>query len=362
MSKYHFDLIDKLSEIFSDAAEEVKQSAPVEEAENLFGRRGYCREPVPTLIDLDGFNPESDAVALYSAMKGAGTDENVIISVICQRSYRQLKKIEHVYQQMFGQELLADIKSDLSGDFEKLALTLFRSNVEQDAVALREAVAGLGTDEKAIIDILCTRDNSEINLIKTVYRQMYGVDLVSDLRGDTKGNFRMIVTSLCAGERDEKGGYLGKEEAKLVALMLFAKGETQFGTNEVVFNRVLCRRGFHQLKEIFAAYEEFHKQGMIDTIKREFSGVAESAYKAIATSVLEGRETYFADKIYSACKGLGTDEDRLIRLIVARSRIDLVTVADTFKDKYGKPLEEYLEKELSGNFKHAILTLVKGNK
>ena len=63
--------------------------------------------------------------------------------------------------------------------------------------------------------------------------------------------------------------------------MLFAKGETQFGTNEVVFNRVLCRRGFHQLKEIFAAYEGFHKQGMIDTIKREFSGVAESAYKAI---------------------------------------------------------------------------------
>merc|ERR1712226_1817344 len=201
--------------------------------------------------------------------------------------------------------LLADIKSDLSGDFEKLALTLFRSNVEQDAVTLREAVAGLGTDEKAIIDILCTRDNSEIQLIKTVYRQMYGVDLVSDLRGDTKGNFRMIVTSLCSGERDEKGGYLGEEEAKLVALMLFAKGETQFGTNEVVFNRVLCRRGFH-------------KQGMIDTIKREFSGVAESAYKAIATSALEGRETYFADKIYSACKGLGTDEDRLIRLIVAR--------------------------------------------
>ena len=70
----------------------------------------------------------------------SGTDEELIVSVICRRSYGQLKKIERVYQQMFGAVLMEDLKDDLSGYFEKLSLALFRSNIEQDVVNLKEAI------------------------------------------------------------------------------------------------------------------------------------------------------------------------------------------------------------------------------
>merc|ERR1712226_1539776 len=134
-----------------------------------------------------------------------------------------------------------------------LSIALFRSNIEQDVVNLREAVEGAGTDEKAIIDILCTRDNGEIELIKRLYEKRFGKELVKDMRGDSSGNFKMILTSLCSGERDERGDDLGEEKATEIAQMLFDEG------------------------------------GIVDTIKGEFSGVAESAYKAIAITALEGR-------------------------------------------------------------------------
>ncbi|XP_075241558.1 annexin B11-like [Convolutriloba macropyga] len=176
-----------------------------------------ARDPVPSVVDREDFDAEEDAKALYAAMKGAGTDEELIVSVICRRSYGQLKKIERVYQQMFGAVLMEDLKDDLSGYFEKLSLALFRSNIEQDVVNLKEAIDGVGTDEKAIIDILCTRDNGEIELIKRLYEKRFGVELVKDMKGDTSGNFKMIVVSLCTGERDERGDELGEEAASEIA-------------------------------------------------------------------------------------------------------------------------------------------------
>merc|ERR1712226_1597069 len=210
-----------------------------------------------------------------------------------------------------------------------------------------EAVEGAGTDEKAIIDILCTRDNGEIELIKRLYEKRFGKELVKDMRGDSSGNFKMILTSLCSGERDERGDDLGEEKATEIAQMLFDK--------------VLCRRGFHQLREIFEAYKQFHEEGIVDTIKGEFSGVAESAYKAIAITALEGREAYYAEKLYSAIKGLGTDEDRILRLMVSRSRQDLITVAEKFQEKHEQTLEDFITDDISGDFRNALLTLLRGN-
>ncbi|XP_063727057.1 annexin A7-like [Symsagittifera roscoffensis] len=311
-----------------------------------------ARDPVPSVVDREDFNAEVDAIALYCAMKGAGTDEDLIISIICARSYGQLKKVEKVYQQLYGRLLIDDLKGDLSGYFEKLSLALFMSNIEQDVVNLKEAVDGAGTDEDAIVEILCTRDNGEIELIKRLYKKRYGVKLVADMKGDTSGDFERIVVSMCTGMRDERGEELGEEQATAIA---------QIGSNEVVFNKVFCRRGFHQLREIFAAYTQFHEDGILDTISNEFSGCTEKAYKAIAITALEGREAFFAEKLHSAMQGLGTDEDRVLRLMVSRSRQDLLTVAERFQEKYEQSLEEFVDDDISGDFKAALLALVRGN-
>ncbi len=64
------------------------------------------------------------------------------------------------------QDLIEVMKSELRGDFEEVTLGLLMAPTEYDVYCLRDATKGLGTQEAALIGILCTR-NSQVWLEKT---------------------------------------------------------------------------------------------------------------------------------------------------------------------------------------------------
>lgn len=57
---------------------------------------------------------------------------------------------------------------------------------------------------------------------------------------------------------------------------------------------------------------------------------------------VNNRAAFFAEQLYKSMKGMGTDDRRLIRLIVTRSEIDLGEIKQVFAAQYGKALEEYI--------------------
>ena len=61
------------------------------------------------------------------------------------------------------QDLEEELAGELSGDFEELILALMRTPEEYDAHCLHDAMEGLGTNEAALIGILCTRNNQVIH-------------------------------------------------------------------------------------------------------------------------------------------------------------------------------------------------------
>jgi len=322
------------------------------------------RDAAPTVIHSDDFDPEADSVALYEAMKGAGTDEEAVIDIVCKRSYGQLKAINKVYQQMHGKSLQEDLKDDLSGHFEKLVTSLFMTPAEHDATTIREAVEGVGTDETAVLEILCTRNNDEIKHIKQAYKLKYATKLMDDLKGDFSGDIQHIMVALATGARAEDGPDLDGDAAAAIAELLFNKGEGQIGTSETTFIRIFARRGFHQLAAIAEAYlniDGAHEEGLMGAIKDEFSGYTEKALTTILTVALAGREVYFAKQLHKAMEGIGTDDDQVCRLMVSRARQDLATVAQRFEHLYETSLEEYIDDDISGDFKAALLALLRGN-
>jgi len=62
---------------------------------------------------------------------------------------------------------------------------------------------------------------------------------------------------------------------------LFQAGEAHLGTDESVFNVVLCTRSYPQLKATFEKYRELTGKGIIDTISREMSGSVKEGFLAI---------------------------------------------------------------------------------
>jgi len=235
--------------------------------------------------------------------------------------------------------------------------------MEQTAATLRGAVKGLGTDETAIIEIMCTSTNEELAQIKEIYKKAYSHDLMKDLVDDTSGDFKRLLVSMSAGDRDQDGAPLSDGDVQTTAQKLYDAGEGKMGTDEEAFNMVLARRGFHQLRQIFHFYNRHlsPENGIIGAIKSEFSGSIKDAYLAIATTALDGREAYLADQLYHSMKGLGTNDQQLIRLVTSRSQIDLKGCAVQFLKRHEKTLEDFVIDDTSGDYGKCLLALVKGN-
>lgn len=54
-----------------------------------------------------------------------------------------------------------------------------------------------------LIEIMCSRTNAEIGVIKSAYRALYKQDLERDIIGDTSGYFQRLMVCMSAGGRDE---------------------------------------------------------------------------------------------------------------------------------------------------------------
>jgi annexin A7/11 len=254
-------------------------------------------------LPAEDFDPQADAGVLRKAMKGFGCDEKALIEVICRRSNPQRQEIQKVFKTNFGKDLIENIKSETRGNFESLLVALLTPTLDFYCKEIKDAMSGIGTDEQVLIEILCTLSNYEINTIKQHYSRVYGQELESAIIGDTSGNFKRLLVSLCCANRDESG-VTDPEQAKADATALLRAGELMFGTDESVFNSVLCQRNYEQLKLIFQEYQTMTGHSFEQAIKNEFSGDVKDGFVAIFRCV-NNKSEFFAHQLMKSMKGLG---------------------------------------------------------
>lgn len=91
---------------------------------------------------------------------------------------------------------------------------------------------------------------------------MYGAHLESELRSETSGNFKRLLTSLCTAARDESGR-VDPNLAKQDARELLKAGELRVGTDESMFNMILCNRNYQQLRLVSSLFRRHHLQQFV---------------------------------------------------------------------------------------------------
>lgn len=303
------------------------------------------------------FNAETDAKTLRDAMKGFGTDEKAIISVVAYRSNAQRQQIKEKFKSMYGKDLIKELKGELSGHFEDVVLALFMTPREHDAFVIYKAIEGAGTDEDALIEILCSRDNQEITEIKQLYKKKHGKDLEKDVRSDTSGHFKRLMISMLTGSR-EPNGPVDRQRARADAQALYRAGEARWGTDESMFNQILAAKSFTHLRAVFEEYSKVCKYDIEESISREMSGDLKDGMLTIVKCV-RSKPAYFAEKLYKSMKGLGTNDRVLVRVMVSRCEVDMVQIKKIFYQKYHKTLGSFIKGDTSGDYRRILMALAR---
>ena len=71
-----------------------------------------------------------------------------------------------------------------------------QKRVDEDAAALRKAMKGFGTDEKAIIKIIANRTNRERLAMIDSFKRQFKRDLIKDLKSELSGKFEDATLAL----------------------------------------------------------------------------------------------------------------------------------------------------------------------
>lgn len=309
-----------------------------------------------TIKPYPNFDAKYDAEVLRKAMKGMGTDEKAIIKILANRTYAQRSQIELMYKTMYGKDLVNNLKSELSGNFENVIVALMMPRERFLAKCLRNAIVGLGTAERTIVEVLCTSTNSEIHSIKAAYQHEYRSTLERDIKGDTSGYFKRLLVSLSVGNRSESP-HIDRIRAAADAQALYQAGEARWGTDESVFNAILVSQSFPQLRYVFDEYERMSRRTIEQALHNEMSGDLLNGMIAVVKCV-RNKNGYFSERLHNAMSDLGTIDSCLIRIIISRSEIDLRLIKEEYFRMYGKTLEADISNDTSGDYKRVLLEIL----
>jgi hypothetical protein len=299
------------------------------------------------VVQYPNVNPDDDAKALRDAMKGVGTDEKVLVKVICNRSRQQLQLVEKAFEAKYHKNLKKELKSETSGWFRKLLIYRFKTPYELKKRALLKAVKGIGTNERIVIDALAFTPNAEMAALA---REK---DLSHKVINDLSGHFKDAIKDLFGADRNENP-QINPAEIEHDVDVLYKAGEKKIGTDEKTFIKILTNKAPWYNQALNQAYRTKHKHPLSVAIDREFSG----ALKELLNALLQPPYEYWAERLYKDMEGAGTNEKELTFIFGYLEKNELKLVEQLFNARYPKGLKNMLKGDLSGHYEKAVLELL----
>ena len=143
-----------------------------------------------------------NAKELYEAgEKNWGTDESMFNKIFCVRSPLEFAAICKAYHKLTGHTILQAIDKEFSGDSKKLLTAIVYAVISPSeffATRVNKAVKGWGTNDNMLIKVLVTRDEIDMPQIKQYYKQLYGKDMLEDVKNDTSGDYKNLLIELAS--------------------------------------------------------------------------------------------------------------------------------------------------------------------
>ena len=237
------------------------------------------------LVGLYKSPAEFDADLLYNAMKGAGSDKEVMTEVVCFRSPEEFEAIKAKFQEKYGKDLISEIKDECSGDYRKIILALLDNkrvpnsnpdleNCTKIAKELYDAGEGkIGTNEEVFIKYFTTLSPEELLLVCKEYHKNHKRNMLDSIEEEfsshTKDLLKIVLYSL----------YSPSEfYARTIQMSIAGAGTAD---NKLI--RSIIARSEKDMAKIKKYYKKIYDKDMIEDVNNDTSG----SYKNILNGLMQ---------------------------------------------------------------------------
>jgi len=219
---------------------------------------------------------------------------------------------------------------------------------DEDAKALRDAMKGVGTDEKVLIKIITNRSRQQLQAITAAFKAKYGKDLKKEIKSEISGNFKKVIVYRFQNQFD----------LKRKGIMKAVKGA---GTNE---RRLIDCLAFTPNAEL-AALKSVQKD-LVDKVVSDLSGHFKDAIKDLLgadrnenPNINPAEIAQDVKILYNAGeKKIGTDEKSFIKILTNKAPWYNQALNQAYKAEHKHTLEVAIGREMSGSLKDLLIALI----
>ncbi|KAI5679717.1 hypothetical protein M9H77_00944 [Catharanthus roseus] len=132
--------------------------------------------------DVSQHIAKCDARRLYQTGEGkAGAiDEAVVLEILCKRSIQQLKLAFSSYKHIYGHSYINSMENEYSGEFQdalRVTINCICNPSKYFAEALYGSLKGTTKDKDALIRVMVSRSEVDMDEIKRIFKNKYAIEL-----------------------------------------------------------------------------------------------------------------------------------------------------------------------------------------
>ncbi|MCQ2819512.1 MAG: annexin [archaeon] len=278
-----------------------------------------------------------------------------MIDIIKKTTRHDRELARKAYDEQYDIDLIGEIKKQFSGNEGDLLRKIFLSRAEYDAEELQRSFKAFNIDEDAIYEILLDRPNYLIKEIEEEYKKINGKPIEKAIIKNLDNKVKKPILAILNTERSENTEP-NKKDCEKKADMLVNENPEKWLSNDKIVNTIFAQSSPCELTEICRYYGK--KTNTHILLKSKELSKSQRKFLAGLFFNLISPAEHYAYRLQEACKGIGTNNELLDKILVTRHDLDMGSIKGFYHSIYEVTAREDIEDDTKGDYRKLLIALL----